>query len=391
MSNLREFKTLDLFSGCGGLTLGLSMAGNPESGILTSAAAMDNWDVACKTLEKNLGVRAVCESVSGEAVRSLLSDIGSVDVIVGGPPCQGFSTSGKRALDDPRNKLVLAFLEAVEVAKPKVFLMENVSGFKSFQSGTLFREVLERASLLGYTTKSAIVQASHHGVPQRRRRFILVGAIEGLDISLFDFGAENANSQSLPGLEVTTHFDISLNEQLESWNLWDAISDLPSIEAGTRGEDYDKQPQNDLQRYFRNKSSGLKDHIAMGHRPDFVKMMSYVPQGKSALDPEINSRIPEEIRPTKGFPNSYSRLRPNQPSPTITRNFTTPSSANCIHPFLNRALSIREGARLQTFPDWFDFLGSMDDKRLQIGNAVPPLLGKALGEQILKVLNSNTN
>jgi DNA (cytosine-5)-methyltransferase 1 len=116
--------------------------------------------------------------------------------------------------------------------------------------------------------------------------------------------------------------------------------------------------------------------------------MSYIPQGRSALDPEIQAQIPEALRPTSGFKNSYQRIVADAPSPTITRNFTTPSSANCIHPHQDRALSIREGARCQTFPDWFDFLGTTDEKRLQIGNAVPPLLGKALGESLLESLRN---
>jgi DNA (cytosine-5)-methyltransferase 1 len=126
----------------------------------------------------------------------------------------------------------------------------------------------------------------------------------------------------------------------------------------------------------------------MDHKPGFIKMMGYIPQGKSALDPDINRQIPEEIRPGKGFPNSYSRIRADVPSPTITRNFTTPSSANCIHPFSDRALSFREGARLQTFPDHFRFTGTKDQVRLQIGNAVPPKLGAYLGSLLAEELKS---
>jgi DNA (cytosine-5)-methyltransferase 1 len=114
--------------------------------------------------------------------------------------------------------------------------------------------------------------------------------------------------------------------------------------------------------------------------------MSYIPQGRSATDPEISALIPEDIRPGSGYPNSYMRIKADAPAPTITRNFTTPSSANCIHPTQNRALSLREGARCQTFPDSFEFLGSTQEKKLQIGNAVPPLLGKALGEALLRSL-----
>ncbi len=372
------------------MTLGLKMAGDSSTAKLISVAAMDKWQVACETLERNLGVKTYCDSVNKESVTAVLEEVGKIDVLVGGPPCQGFSTSGKRALDDPRNQLVLAFLDAVEIARPKVFLMENVSGFKSFQGGNLFSDVVARANAMGYKTRSAIVQASHHGVPQRRRRFILVGAIEGLSLDEFSFNPSLQVEEGLFARNFDSHTDVPVDPSQEAWTLWDAISDLPEINAGETGFDYATNPRNELQKYFRARSTALSDHVAMGHRPGFVEMMSYIPQGKSALDPDINPLIPEEIRPTKGFPNSYSRLRPNSPSPTITRNFTTPSSANCIHPLLNRALSIREGARLQTFPDWFEFEGSLEDKRLQIGNAVPPILGKALGEEILKLLESSS-
>ena len=133
------------------------------------------------------------------------------------------------------------------------------------------------------------------------------------------------------------------------------------------------------------------DDFAVGHRDYFIELLSYIPQGKSALDPEVQKLIPKKLRPTSGFKNSYQRIIGDAPSPTITRNFTTPSSANCIHPSQDRALSIREGARCQSFPDWFYFLGTTDEKRLQIGNAVPPLLGKAIGESILNAIDASMN
>jgi DNA (cytosine-5)-methyltransferase 1 len=165
---------------------------------------------------------------------------------------------------------------------------------------------------------------------------------------------------------------------------------LPSLKAGEKLEKYKSAPKNDLQKYFREGSEKPLDHFAVGHRDYFIELLSYIPQGKSALDPEVQKLIPEKLRPTSGFKNSYQRIIGDAPSPTITRNFTTPSSANCIHPSQDRALSIREGARCQSFPDWFFFLGTTDEKRLQIGNAVPPLLGKAIGESILNSMNTST-
>jgi len=349
-----------------------------------TGAAIDNWQRACETYAENLGLSPICAGVDRVSVQTALEMGGPFDVVVGGPPCQGFSTSGKRALDDPRNSLVLAFLEAVEITKPAGFLMENVSGFKSFQSGDLFKEVVSRAEDLGYSVRSAVVQASHFGVPQRRKRFIMTGI---LGDNTMDFGLSSGTSILGSSLWKHHHEDQGLEPNLESWTFDDATSDLPAVQAGESTLHYASKPKNDLQEYFRQENSlTLRDHAAMAHRPDFVKMMSYIPQGKSALDPDISQLIPESIRPGKGFPNSYARLRPDIPSPTITRNFTTPSSANCIHPYQNRALTLREGARLQSFPDHFQFLGSTEEKRLQIGNAVPPLLAKSLGERFLDAL-----
>jgi len=388
--NLTTFRSLDLFSGCGGLSLGMSMAKNENGDSIQTACAVDNWEIACKTFEHNLGLKPICEPVEDDLIQKVNSEYGPFDIVVGGPPCQGFSTAGKRALDDERNKLVLAFLRAIEITNPKVFVMENVTGFKSFQEGKIHEEVVQFAKNLGYQVRSAIVLASLSGVPQRRRRFLLVGS----KVGTFRFPGEKDFPYAESLFELK---DFSLEEfiqqkpedGLEEWTFDDATSDLPSIKAGERFEKYKSKPKNSLQEYFRKGSEKPLDHFAVNHRDYFIELLSYIPQGKSALDPEIQKLIPENLRPKSGFKNSYQRIIGDAPSPTITRNFTTPSSANCIHPYQDRALSIREGARCQSFPDWYDFLGTVDEKRLQIGNAVPPLLGKAIGESILAAIRKS--
>jgi DNA (cytosine-5)-methyltransferase 1 len=271
--------------------------------------------------------------------------------------------------------------------------MENVSGFKSYQGGAIYAEAVSFAKNLGYTVRSAVVLASLSGVPQRRKRFLLVGS----KVGNFRFPGEviqHADSGLFEGVDTFEMLgpDFIMQNPEDGKELWtfdDATSDLPSLEAGERNESYRSVALNSLQKYFRKGAKTPLDHFAVGHKPYFLEMMSYIPEGRSALDPEVSKTIPKKIRPTSGFKNSYQRILGNAPSPTITRNFTTPSSANCIHPHQNRALSIREGARCQSFPDWFDFLGTTDEKRLQIGNAVPPLLGKAIGEAILRALDGN--
>ena len=383
------YRSLDLFSGCGGLSLGMSLAKNSSGDTISTACAIDIWEIACKTFEHNLGTKPICEPIDDDLIRRVNKESGPFDIVVGGPPCQGFSTAGKRALDDDRNKLVLAFLRAIEITNPKVFVMENVTGFKTFQNGKIHEEVVIFAKKLGYQVRSAIVLASLSGVPQRRKRFLLVGS----KVGVFKFPGE----QDLPHDENLFESDEFSLEKFfvqkpedgtEQWTFNDATSDLPALKAGQRLEKYKSPAKNSLQEYFRKGSETPLDHFAVGHRDYFIEMLSYIPQGKSALDPEVQKIMPQKLRPTSGFKNSYQRIVGNAPSPTITRNFTTPSSANCIHPNQDRALSIREGARCQSFPDWFFFLGTTDEKRLQIGNAVPPLLGKAIGESILTALNN---
>lgn len=386
------YRSLDLFSGCGGLSLGMGLAKNSNGDKIETTCAIDIWEIACKTFEHNLGLKPICEPIDDDLIRRVQIDYGPFDIVVGGPPCQGFSTAGKRALDDERNGLVLAFLRAIEITKPKIFVMENVTGFKTFQNGLIYEEVVRFAKKLGYQVRSAIVLASLSGVPQRRRRFLLVGS----KVGLFKFPGETEipsegnlfNSDGMDELALEKFFIQKPEDGTENWTFDDATSDLPALNAGERLETYESPAKNALQEYFRHGSEAPIDHFAVGHREYFIEMLSYIPQGKSALDPEVQKLMPQNLRPTSGFKNSYQRIVGSAPSPTITRNFTTPSSANCIHPTQDRALSIREGARCQSFPDWFYFLGTTDEKRLQIGNAVPPLLGKAIGESILEAIQS---
>ena len=370
----------------------MSLAKNSNGDSIETACAIDIWEIACKTFEHNLGLKPICEPIDDDLIRRVNQMSGPFDIVVGGPPCQGFSSAGKRALDDHRNKLVLAFLRAIEITNPKVFVMENVTGFKTFQNGKIHEEVVNFAKRLGYQVRSAIVLASLSGVPQRRKRFLLVGS----KVGTFKFPGElelpnDENLFDSNEFSLERFFIQKPEDGKEEWTFNDATSDLPSLKAGEKLEKYKSAPKNDLQKYFREGSEKPLDHFAVGHRDYFIELLSYIPQGKSALDPEVQKLIPKKLRPTSGFKNSYQRIIGDAPSPTITRNFTTPSSANCIHPNQDRALSIREGARCQSFPDWFFFLGTTDEKRLQIGNAVPPLLGKAIGESILNSIDVSLN
>lgn len=367
--NNNKPKVLDLFCGAGGLSWGFEKVGFEVSW------GLDNWGPAVDTFKANHPKAKIYQvditKINDSQLKKWFKD---VSIIVGGPPCQGFSTAGKRALDDPRNKLVKEFLRVVKALLPYAFIMENVKGFTNFNKGTLMLELIEELEKLNYNLIYGVLDAVNYGVPQKRKRFFLIGIKNGK-----------------PSLPEPSHHGNDKNDKF-FWKklkppltFKDATSDLPLIEAGEKAEEYAAPPQNKYQANMRNGCSKLTLHEAPKHKPYMVELIKYIPQGKSAFD--IMNEIPEELRPTSGYPNSYKRIKPDEPAPTITRNFTTPSSANCIHPFAHRALTLREGARIQSFPDSYKFVGSFTDKRLLIGNAVPPLLSLAVAKSIVKSFN----
>ena len=390
-----KFTVVDLFSGCGGITHGLHQV-NVDGFTFETLAAVDIWPAACETLKFNYPtVDVIREGLSTKVIKGLVSKYGNqgVDLIVGGPPCQGFSTSGKRALDDPRNSLVKMYLNAIESLEPRAFLMENVVGFTTFQGGKIQKDVIEKAQSLGYTVYPSIVQASLYGVPQRRRRFVLIGVRVGEFQWPQYINSANgkplkgkANKYSLGERSGGELYVQEIPEKFLELTFEMATLDLPKVDAGQTADKYEKskKPSNWFLDYVRKGSNEtLSGHVSSNHAKHLVEMMKELDEGQSAFE-----RFEEghRLRPTSGFSNSYTRIRADRPAPTITRNFTTPSSANCIHPTQARALTPREGARMQSFPDSYEFQGTSTEQRLQIGNAVPPLLAKALGEAIIKNL-----
>jgi DNA (cytosine-5)-methyltransferase 1 len=211
---------------------------------------------------------------------------------------------------------------------------------------------------LGYQLKYKLLNAADYGVPQIRERVIIIGI---KDINNFEFS----------------------NIKLPHLSLSDALSDLPSIKSGESSTTYKSKPLNEYQKYIRNGTNTLTEHKASTHNKELQLIMDTLKDGEDKYS------LPEEIRPQKGFGNTYAKLWWDKPSVTITRNFACPSSSRCIHPRDSRALTIREGARLQSFPDTYLFYGSDTMKRLEIGNAVPPLLSKSLAIQLLNYLNKN--
>jgi DNA (cytosine-5)-methyltransferase 1 len=361
-----NYSVLDLFAGCGGLSLGLESAG------FHTVAANELEPVFCTTFALNHpNAEVIPGSILDPGVFQRIVAAGKeVDVIAGGPPCQGFSTVGKKDEADPRNRLFRAFLAAVDSIRPKIVLFENVAGFKRLYQGRAFDALVEALDRMGYTSEFRVLNAASFGAPQIRERTIVVAWARGI-AQTFRFPEEtHAPAADLFGRKPFV-------------TMGEALGDLPLIGMGEVSSVYSRNPMNEFQVLMRDRAEdALNEHEGPNHGPRLMSVLATVPLGGSIQD------VPLELRPRGYFLNTYARLWWDRPATTITRNLGTPSSSRCIHPFVDRGLTTREGARLQTFPDRFTFAGSRSSKNLQIGNAVPPLLGRALGQAIRTFLNA---
>jgi DNA (cytosine-5)-methyltransferase 1 len=358
---------IDVFSGAGGLSLGLQQAG------FNVLLANEIVPVFASTYQANHPDTRVmaCDihTIDFAAEARLLGlKPGSLDLFCGGPPCQGFSTVGAKNEKDNRNSLFYEYLRAVSELRPKYLIFENVAGFKTMYEGKAYRTLLEELETLGYSCLSGVLEASDFGLPQVRKRTIVVGWRKELPKPVMPRPTHASKSNLFSPLPKTT--------------LMEAIGDLPQLDANDQSDRYGTAPGNDYQRAMRGDEAKLTLHTSTNYGDKMKRILSLIPPGGCVLD------LPEELRPAKYFNNTYARLVPDRPSPTITRNFGTPSSSRCVHPHQNRALSTREGARLQGFPDSYRFLGGKTAQNLQIGNAVPPLFGKIIAEAVLQALQS---
>jgi len=354
---VKKYNIMDLFAGVGGLSYGFSKI--PEFNIV--AANEIEKDIAAAYFLNHPNVTMLNCDICSLTDHMLHDALGGkkIDIVVGGPPCQSYSTLGKRQMDDRAN-LFIQYKRVLEILRPKAFIYENVVGLLSMNQGRLFNTVLSEFSELGYELKYKVLNAVNYGVPQFRERVILVG-----------FLGENKYEFPEP-----TH-----GEGLKPYvTLKDALGDLPPLSSGETNNTYLHEPDNDFLRFVREGSEQLTEHTAPRNGEHLIRIMQALKEGQSKDD------LPEEIRPKSGYGNTYAKLWWNRPSTTITRNFACPSSSRCIHPRDSRAMSIREGARLQSFPDTYKFYGSDSMKRLQIGNAVPPLLSIAIANQMLKAM-----
>ena len=365
----KKLKVVDLFSGVGGLSYGFAHDKHFE--IVAANEILPNMAKAYSLNHPKAKVYA--EDIKNFNARRVENDLNikpsEIDIIVGGPPCQAYSTVGKRLIDDPRGKLFQEYYRVLKEFNPKLFLFENVKGLLSMQNGELLKTIISLFESLGYKVKYKLLNAADYGAPQIRERLVIIGTKLKTDFQYPEPTHYNPD-------EMSDLFNKKLKPYL---TLGEAISDLPFIKSNEESFEYASSPQNDFQKLMRKDASvKLMDHNSPKNNEKLVKIMESLPDGGTPDD------LPDKLKPTSGFKNTYCRLWWNRPSTTITRNLSTPSSSRCIHPKAPRPLTTREGARIQCFPDDYQFYGSRGDRNLQIGNAVPTFLSSALAEMILE-------
>lgn len=356
-----DFKILDLFCGAGGFSYGMHK--NPH---FTTAVASDFNAIAAKTFAYNMPDavvitgdikdREIKERIISESKRT------GVNMIIGGPPCQGFSMKGKKlGLEDERNYLFKEYLKIVEEIQPEVFVIENVKALLSTANGWFKNEILSYIQNIGYKVEYGVLNAKDFGVPQARQRAIFI--------------CSKTRNISLP----------TGDEKLVT--VRDAISDLFYLDSG-EGEEYSAyctEPQTEYQKKMRCNSQGLHNHKASKHSADAIAKLKMIPPEKG------KEYLPVELRGRQQFNGTWGRLKWDDVSPTIDTRFDTPSNGTNSHPVLNRSITPREAARIQSFDDAFVFQGSKFYIRTQIGNAVPPYLAKAIADQISKYYNEDAD
>lgn len=336
-----SYNAIDLFSGAGGLHIGFEKAG------FDIKLCIDNNDLVERTHKRNFpNIPIINRDINNVPSSEIKKYIGnnSLDIVIGGPPCQGFSTIGKRvsadpekrAKKDPRNELVITYARLIHELRPKFIVMENVKGILTLQGGAYLQNVMKLLHDAGYNAEYKLINMADYGVPEIRERVIIIGNRIGLPV---DFPKPD-------------HSD-NPNDDLPMWNnCWDVIKDLA---------DKDDIPE--------------FNHVALKHTDKNIERYKLIPEG---------GRLPEDALPPelyrKNFGNTFKRLSRQKPALTMVPG----NDAFPIHPTLNRSLTVREAARIQTFPDNIIFEGNRRQQGHQVGNAVPPVFSEKLAKFILE-------
>ncbi len=347
-------RIIDLFAGVGGLSQGFAKAG-----FGVALAVEYDAEIAEAFKLNHPDVPVIVNDIRNVDFSSVYKQIGPVEGIVGGPPCQGFSQKGQRkSVMDERNFMFRSFIEFVEVFRPPFFVMENVPNITTTEKGLFRKEAILAFEKLGYSVTFNVLNAADFGVPQLRRRAFFLGTLNGQAIEL----------PTTNGKRTTVK---------------EAIYDLPFIASGEGSKFYDYQssPQSVYQELLRTDSPGIYNHLATSHSKIALERLSMIPKGAGR---EV---LPPEHRTKSIYSGTWTRLREDELAATITTRFDTPSSGLFTHPILDRCLTVREAARIQSFDDKFIFTGNKTSQMKQVGNAVPPLLAYAVAKTALQTLN----
>lgn len=394
------YTLIDFFGAPGGLSLGFEMVGFKGIG------ALDIFKAGMETYAFNFPrTRIIVGDIRKISVNDLKREMGitshEIDVVIGGPPCQGFSTIGRvkiaslarngvwklnnhhpRFIDDPRNELYKEFIRMVNGLKPKIVVMENVPGMMSYRNGEIVREIIEDFDSAGYAAQARILNAVEYGVPQIRKRIFFIAVRKDLKIAILWPEPTHTYSNSIP---------FEGKKLKPAVTVWEAIGDLPAPVPGKPKLadvplSYDREPFSEYQRWARQSSREVHNHVTRQHNERDIKVFSLMKEGDRWKD------LPEEIKRSYGyrddiFNDKFKKLKRGEPCWTVVAHLYK-DGYMYIHPVEPRTITVREAARLQSFPDTFIFKGSRTDQFKQVGNAVPPLLAKAVALSVKKMLEN---
>lgn len=352
----KKLTAVDLFSGCGGFSYGFQQAG------FHVVLGVDNSEISLKTFAKNHRNSKTLNIDLHEdgAIDIILKKINQkkIDVIIGGPPCQGFSLTGTRNENDKRNTLFNAMFRLAERVNPKVIIIENVPGILKLYNGKAKEEILRLCDYYGYNCENKLLYAPDYGVPQIRKRVFFVALRK--DLGTFVFPEKSLLPENYVSCEA-------------------AIGDLPNLEfdLGADKLKYDKKPKTVYQKKMRNGNNVLFNHLGTKHTDHVINVISQVPEGGNHKD------LPPGVGESRKFNEAWTRYHSQKPSKTIDTGHR-----NHFHYKWNRVPTVRENARLQSFPDDFIFYGNKTEQNRQVGNAVPPLLGQVLANQLKNYLKN---
>ena len=348
---------IDLFAGVGGLSLGFEQAG-----FKVILANEYDRSIANAYTKNHPNSTMIVEDIRKLPLEETFEQYrGHITVVAGGPPCQGYSQKGQRkSIHDERNFLFRYFVNVVRVVEPQYFIMENVPNLLTNEGGLFRNELVKLFQELGYVVNADVLCASDYGVPQDRRRAVIIG--------------KRAYQLPVPMPPKTQH----------KITIWDAISDLNYLNSGEGSDEQEYRflPMSEYQSLLRQGSRILTGHVATRHSKIALERMSMIPPkgGKEYLPAKHLTR--------SIYSGTWERMDADDVSVTITTRFDTPASGKFMHPFLNRAITVREAARIQSFPDIFRFYGTKTSQMKQVGNAVPPLLAKSIANTIIHDLNN---